>query len=126
MDISLSGVLGVLVIAILVFCFLVVVMAALRPSLSIALIRGFRSKDAESDDEMEEEIKSINWKKGLFRLTLVFSILFGIFSGIINAAIAVIQDSGDAFLQAFFIFFGLTWIIYFATSFVIRGFTSKK
>lgn len=115
--------LGVLVVAILVFCFLVVVMAALRPSVSISVIRGFRNKDAESDDEMQEEIKSINWKKGFFRLTLVFSVLFGIFSGIISADI---HDSGGAFLEAFFMFFGLTWIIYFATSFVIRGFANKK
>ncbi len=115
--------LGVLVVAILVFCLLVVVMAALRPSVSISIIRGFKSKDAESDDEMQEEIKSINWKKGLFRLTLVFSVLFGIFSGIISADI---HDSGGAFLEAFFMFFGLTWIIYFATGFVIRGFANKK
>ena len=115
--------LGVLVIAILVFCFLVVVMAALRPSLSISLIRGFRRKDAESDDEMEEKIKSINWKKGLFRLTLVFSVLFGIFAAFVNVAI---QNSYVDFLEDFFIFFGLTWIIYFATIFVIRGFASKE
>lgn len=118
-----DSLLGVLVVAILVFCLLVVVMAALRPSLTISVIRGFRSKDAESDDEMQEEIKSINWKKGIFRLTLVFSLLFGIFSGIINANI---HDSGGAFLEAFFMFFALTWIIYFATGFVIRGFASKK
>lgn len=120
---ALSQVLGVLVIAILVFCFIVVVIAALRPSLSISLIRGFRRQDAESDDEMQAEIKSLNWKKGVFRLTLVFSILFGIFSGIINADI---HDSGSAFLEAFFMFFALTWLIYFATSFVIRGFARKK
>ena len=120
---ALSQVLGVLVIAILVFCLIVVVMAALRPSLSTSLIRGFRRKDAESDDEMQAEIKSLNWKKGVFRLTLVFSVLFGIFSGMINAAI---HGSSGAFLAAFFIFFGLTWLIYFATIFVIRGFASKK
>lgn len=118
-----DSLLGVLAVAILVFCFLVVVMAALRPSLSISVIRGFRSKDAESDGEMQEEIKSINWKKGFFRLTLVFSVLFGIFAAFVNAEI---QNSYMYFVEGFLMFFATTWIIYFAIGFVIRGFASKK
>ncbi len=118
-----SSVLGVFVIVTLVFCVLVVVMAALRPSLFGSLIRGFTSKDAKSDDEMQAEIKSVNWKKGIFRLTLVLSILFGVFAGM--AGVEVSNSSG-VFLAGFFIFFGLTWVIYFALGFVIRGFTSKK
>ena len=121
MALSLLG--GVLVIVILVFCVLAVVMAALRPSLFSSFVRGFTSKDAKSDEEMQESIKFINWKKGFFRLTLVLSVLFGIFSAIANAAI---YDSGGAFLAGFFAFFGLIWLIYFAISFVIRGFASKK
>jgi hypothetical protein len=113
----------VFVIVILVFCVLVVVMAVLRPGVSGSFIRGFTSKDAESDTEMQGQMKFINWKKGVFRLTLVLSILFGIFSGIANAKI---YDSGEAFLAGFFAFFGLIWLIYFAIGFVIRGFASKK
>ena len=121
MDLSLLG--GVVVIVIFVFCVLAVVMAALRPSVFSSFVRGFRGEDAKSDEEMQEQIKSINWKKGFFRLTLVLSILFGIFAGIANG---VIYDSGRAFLVGFFAFFGLVWLIYFAISFVIKGFASKK
>ena len=121
MALSLLG--GVLVIVILVFCVLVVVMAALRPSLFSSFVRGFTSKDAKSDKEVQELIKSINWKKGFFRLTLVLSILFGIFSGIANAGV---YDSSEAFFAGFFAFFGLIWLIYFAIGFVIKGFVSKK
>ena len=49
--------LGVFVIATLVFCVLVVVMAALRPSLFSSFVREFTSKDAKSDEEMQEQIK---------------------------------------------------------------------
>ena len=121
MDLSLLG--GVIVIVIFVFCVLAVVMAALRPSVFSSFVRGFRGEDAKSDEEMQEQIKSINWKKGFFRLTLVLSILFGIFSGI---ATGVIYDSGKAFLTGFFAFFGLVWLMYFAVSFVIKGFASAS
>ena len=121
MDLSLLG--GVIVIVIFVFCVLAVVMAALRPSVFSSFVRGFRGEDAKSDEEMQEQIKSINWKKGFFRLTLVLSVLFGIFAGITNG---VIYDSGKAFLVGFFAFFGLIWLVYFAVSFVIKGFASKK
>ena len=115
--------LGIFVIVILVFGFLVVVMAALRPSVYRSFVREFTSKDAKADEEMQEQIKSINWKKGFFRLTLVLSVLFGIFAGITNAEI---QDSADAFLIGFFISFGLVWLVYFMVGFVIKGFASKK
>ena len=121
MALSLLG--GVLVIVIFVFCVLAVVMAALRPSIFSSFVRGFRSEDAKSDEGIQEPIKFINWKKGFFRLTLVLSILFGIFSGIANAAI---YDSSRAFLAGFFACFGLIWLIYFAIGFVIKGFASKK
>lgn len=121
MLLSLLG--GILVIVMLVFCVLIVVMAPLRSPLFSAFVRGFRGEDAKSDEEMQEQIKSINWKKGLFRLTLVLSVLFGISAGMTNAAV---HDSGRAFLIGFFISFGLIWLIYFAIGFVIRGFASKK
>ena len=114
---------GVFIVAILVFCVLVVVMAALRPSLFSSFVRGFTGKDAESDEEMQKQVKFINWKKGFFRLTLVLSVLLGIFAGIINAEV---YDSGGAFLAGFFVFFGMTWFIYFAIGFVVRGFASKR
>ena len=113
----------VFIVAILVFCVLVVVMAALRPSLFGSFVRGFTGKDAESGEEMQKQIEFINWRKGFFRLTFVLSILFGVFAGIINAEV---YDSGGAFLAGFFVFFGLTWLIYFAIGFVVRGFASKR
>ena len=115
--------LGVFVISIFVLCVLAVVMAVLRPSVFSSFIRGFTGKDAESDEEMQKQVKFINWKKGFFRLTLVLSVLLGIFAGIINAEI---YDSGGAFLAGFFVFFGLTWLVYFAVGFVIRGFASER
>ena len=115
--------LGVFIISIFVLCVLAVVMAVLRPSLFSSFVRGFTGKDTESDEEMQKQIKFINWKKGFFRLTLVLSVLLGIFAGIINAEV---YDSGGAFLAGFFVFFGMTWLIYFAIGFVIRGFASKR
>ena len=116
-------ILGVFVVVILVLCALVVVMAALRPSISGSFVRNFRNKNAKSDDEMQEHIKAINWKQGFLRLTLVLSILFGIFAGIANRAF---YDSMGAFWTGFFVSFGLVWFIYFSVSFVIKGFTRKK
>ena len=123
MALSLLG--GVLVIVIFVFCVLAVVMAAIRPSLFSSFVRGFRGEDAKSDNGMQEPIQFINWKKGLFRLTLVLSVLFGVFSGIVNTEHNRI-DSVEIFLEGFFIFFALTWLVYFMVGFVIRGFASKK
>ena len=123
MDLSLLD--DVFVIVFLVFCVLDLVMAVLRPTVFISSVRGFTSKDAESDDEMQEQIKPINWKKGVFRLTLVLSVLFGTFAGIVNTKDSHI-NSADGFLIGFSIFFVMTWLIYFATSFVIKGFASKK
>lgn len=116
--------LGVLVIAILVFCVLVVVLAALRPSLFSPFVRGFTSKDAESNEEAQGKIKSINWKKGLFRLTLVLSILFGLFAGIVNAEPRD-HHSVDRFLVSFFIVFGLIWLVYFVLNYVIRNLAGR-
>ena len=176
--------LGVFVIVTLVFCVLVVVMTPLRSPFFSAFIREFRGEDAKSDEEMQGHIKCINYKKGVFRLTLVLSILFsfsagmvnaepwdhhsidrfvatffsvfgliwlvyfllnymirnlvgrvmfvlsilfGIFAGILNVAVELDRDhSMETFLGAFFIVFGLTWLVYFMVRFVNRGFVTKK
>ncbi|RKU24752.1 hypothetical protein C6503_00605 [Candidatus Poribacteria bacterium] len=122
MALSLLG--GVLVIVILVFCVLVVVMAPLRSPLFGSFVRGFTSKDAKSDEEMQEQIKSINWKKGFFRLTLVLSILFGFCAGMVNAEPRD-HHSIDRFLVTFFIVFGLIWFVYFVLNYIIRNLAGR-
>ena len=64
-----------------------------------------------------------NWKKRIFRLTLVLSALFGIFAGII---VGGIQNPAETFLTGFFIGYGLVWLIYLVVGFVRRGFASKS
>ena len=117
--------LDVFFIAAALFCAVVLVVDMLRRGSSLPnfFTRGFASKDTEANQESQRQIKTVNWKKGIFRLTLVFSVLFGIFAASVNAEI---RNSYIDFLENFFIFFATTWIIYFATSFVIRGFASKK
>jgi len=117
--------LDVFIIALLLFCVIVVVVGMPRrgPSFQSFFVRGFTSKNAETNEENQEQIKSVNWKKGLFRLTLVFSVLFGVFAAFANGET---RNSYLGFLESFFIFFGLTWLIYFSVGFVIRGFESKK
>lgn len=122
MALSLLG--DVFVIVILVFCVLVGVMAILRPGVSSAFIRGFTSKDAESDAEMQEQTKFINWKKGLFRLTLVLSILSGLFAGIVNVGPRD-HHSIDRFLVSFFIVFALIWLVYFVLNGVIKNLAGR-
>ena len=116
--------LGVLVIAILVFCVLVVVMALLRPGVSSSFIRGFTSKEAESDAEMQGQMKFINWKKGVSRLTLVLSILFATFAGILNAEPRG-HHSIDRFLISFCIVFGLIWLVYFVLNYIIKNLAGR-
>ena len=122
MPLSLLG--GVLVIAILVFCVLAVVMAALRPSVFSSFVRGFRSEDAKSDERMQEPIKFINWKKGIFRLTLVLSMLLSFSAGMINAEPRD-HHSIDRFLIDFFIVFGLIWLVYFVLNYLIRNLAGR-
>ena len=115
---------GVLVIVILVFCVLVVVMAALRPFVFSSFVRGFRREDAKSDEQMQEPIKSVNWKKGIFRLTLVLSILFSFSAGMVNAEPRN-HHSIDRFLVTFFVVFGLTWLVYFILNYIIRNLAGR-
>lgn len=111
-----------LIITTSVFCVVLIVMLAVRPGVFRLLVREFTSNNATLNKESQEQT-NVNWKKGIFRLTLVFSVLFGIFAAFINSEI---QNSYIDFLENFFIFFALTWIIYFAIGFVIRGFASKE
>ena len=117
--------LDMLIIAAILFCAVVVVVDMLRRGSSLPnfFTRGFANKDAEANGESQGQIKSVNWKKGIFRLTLVFSVLFGIFAAYVDVGI---QSSPADFLVSFLMFFATTWLIYFSTSFVIRGFSSKK
>ena len=112
-------------IAAALFCAVVVIVDTLRRGSSSPnfFTRGFASKDAESHEKGQGQIKLVNWKKGIFRLTLVFSVLFGIFAALINAET---RNSPGDFLMSVLIFFAMTWLIYFAVGFVIRGFASKK
>ena len=57
--------LDVLVVAIFLICILVVVVDVLHggPSIFGRFIRGFNSKNPESGDGNQKQVKSINWKK---------------------------------------------------------------
>ena len=121
---ALSLLSGVLVIVILVFCVLVAVMAPLRSPLFSSFVRGFTSKDAKSDEKIQEHLKFINWKKGVFRLTLVLSILFSFSAGMVNAEPRD-HHSIDRFLIGFFIVFGLIWLVYFVLNYIIRNLAGR-
>ena len=69
-------------------------------------------------------MKSINWKKGIFRLTLVLSILNGFVLGYIANYKGEDGPLSQLFLF-FVVFFGLTWLVYFSVRFVVRGFKNK-
>lgn len=107
-------------IMIFVFCVLGIVMIILYQPRSIFSVRTFRNTEAKSDEETQAQMQFINWEKGFFRLTLVLSVLLGIFVGM--------EDTNSAFdfLIVFFTFFGLTWLVYFALRFTIKGFTDKR
>ena len=80
--------LDVLVVAIFLICILVVVVDILRggPSIFGRFIRGFNGKNPESGDGNQKQVKHVNWKKGMFRLTLVLSVpLAWLFGGDIGA-----------------------------------------
>ncbi|MCY4403676.1 MAG: hypothetical protein OXD54_13985 [Candidatus Poribacteria bacterium] len=92
--------------------------------------------------------KTTNFKKGFFRLVLVFSILVSIIGGVFFAHLAkkdelADEDDGDppprhytkpklAFFSFSFVIFGFVWLVYFIIQwpvyyvfvFVINGFTS--
>jgi len=122
MTFSLLG--GVLVIVMLVFCVLVAVMAPLRSPFFGSFVRGFRGENAKSDEEMQEHIKFINYKKGVLRLTLVLSILFSFSAGMVKAE-PWDHHSIDRFLVTFLIVFGLIWLGYFILNYIITNLAGR-
>ena len=72
----------------------------------------------------KKQIKFINWKKGVFRLTLVLSILFGFFAGMVNAE-PYDHHSIDRFLVTFFIVVGLIWLAYFVLNYIIKNLAGR-
>ena len=99
------------------------------------------------DDSAGNEENATNWKKGFFRLTLVFSIAVSILGGTFFAYLAkkgilADKDDGDPpptyftnpkstffssakFIFGFvwFVYFIIQWPIYYIVIFVIKGFT---
>lgn len=65
---------------------------------------------------------SINWRKGFFRLTLILSVFFGVFFGLIG------WESGSLFTRFFWfvIPFSLVWGIYYLLLFIVKGFTDRS
>ncbi|RKU31784.1 hypothetical protein C6497_01120 [Candidatus Poribacteria bacterium] len=98
-----------------------------------------------SNDSTGDKDNNINWKRGFFRLTLIISILAGLWLGS-NVAIRIKNDNLDiddedfasklkknpvgAFIGFFILIFGFVWLIYFIfqwpiyqiIKFVVNGF----
>ena len=98
-----------------------------------------------TDDNSENQDNKINWKRGFFRLTLIISILAGIWVG--SSVVVHLKnhnlDMDDdelasklkknpigAFILFFILFFGFVWLLYFilqwpiyqVIKFVVKGF----
>lgn len=73
-------------------------------------------------------IRSINWKKGFFRLTIVLCIPLAWFSGG-DQGEEWFGPGAEGFFLGVFIFLGLIWLFYFivikAVGFVVRGFMDR-
>jgi hypothetical protein len=68
-------------------------------------------------------MKTINWGKGFFRLTLILSVLLSlVFGGIF----ALVEKTAFTVFVSFVVPFGLVWGIYFLLLFIVRGFTDKS
>ena len=98
-----------------------------------------------TDNNSENQDNKINWKRGFFRLTLIISILAGIWVGS-KVAIHAKNDNLDiegeefasklkknpkaAFIGFFLFIFGFVWLLYFifqwpiyqVIKFVVKGF----
>lgn len=98
-----------------------------------------------TDDNSENQDNKINWKRGFFRLTLIISIVAGIWIGT-KVAIHAKNDKLDiddeefasklkknpkgAFIGFFLLIFGFIWLLYFifqwpiyqVIRFVVKGF----
>ena len=106
--------LDVFISAIFLLCVLVVVVNILRggPNIFERFIRGFNGKNPESEDGNQGQVKHVNWKKGMFRLTLVFSApLAWLFGGDLGEEWFGLGMSG--FFTGVLIFFLLIWLVYF-------------
>ena len=68
-------------------------------------------------------MRSIDWQKGFFRLTLVVSILLGVLA--LMVIIANVQSEGVT-IFSIIILPGLPWLAYFAICFIVRGFGGKS
>ena len=127
--------LDVFISAIFLLCVLVVVVDILRggPSVFGRFIRGFNGKNPEFGDGNQKQVKHVNWKKGMFRLTLVWSVpLAWLFGGDVG------EEWFGSGMRGFFtgvlIFFLLIWLVYFligpaiirAITFVMKGFMNKN
>lgn len=101
-----------------------------------------------ADDSVDNEENATNWKKGFFRLALVFSIIVSIIGGTFFAYLAkkgilANDDDGDPppkyftdprstffssakfiFSFVWFVYFIIQWPVYYIVIFVIKGFTS--
>lgn len=127
--------LDVFVVAIFLICVLVVIMNVLRgrPSVFGHFTRGFSGKNLESGDGNQKQVKRVNWKKGMFRLTLVLSVpLAWLFGGGLGEEWYGSGPTG--FFIGVFIFFLLIWLVYFligpaiikVIAFVMTGFMDKN
>ncbi len=127
--------LDVFISAIFLICVLVAVVGVLRggPSIFERFIRGFNNKNPESGGGNQRQVKHVNWKKGMFRLTLVLSVpLAWLFGGDIG------EEWFGSGMRGFFtgvlIFFLLIWLVYFligpaiirAITFIMKGFMDKN
>lgn len=99
------------------------------------------------EDSTGNEENSTNWKKGFFRLTIVFSIIVSILGGTMFSRLAKkgklgnedeedspsinLTDSKSVFINFTRVIFGFIWLIYFIIQwpvyyiviFVFKGFT---
>ena len=64
-------------------------------------------------------MKSIDWKKGFSKLTLVVSILVFLVLSV------VVFDKTPAWALGRIIFFSLVWLVYFVIAFILKGFAGK-
>jgi len=66
-------------------------------------------------------MKSTDWQKGGFRLTLVVSILLGL----LGLSVVGFAESLPWGVLCGIILFGLVWLFNFVIAFIVKGFTDK-
>lgn len=98
-----------------------------------------------TDDNSENQDNKINWKRGFFRLTVIISILVGLWMGVkytirAKAGVLDIDDNelaskvktspGPIFIGVFIFYLGFVWLLYlifqwpifYSIYFVTKGF----